>query len=57
VRRGCSESEVKAAFPWLSASNSVLHPKIGNIGATVEHHETILHTHIFLIAGIGRFRA
>jgi 3D (Asp-Asp-Asp) domain-containing protein len=35
----------------------VLHPRLDNIGATPKHHEAILHSHIFLIAGIGRFRA
>ena len=35
----------------------MLHPKLDNIGATLGHHEAILHSHIFLIVGIGRFRA
>jgi hypothetical protein len=57
ARRGYSGSEVEAAFPWLSASNSLLHPRLDNIGATLEHDEAILHNHIFLIVGIGCFRA
>ena len=35
----------------------MLHPRLDNIGATPKHHEAILHSHIFLIAGIGRIRA
>jgi len=35
----------------------VLRPRLDNIGATPKHHEAILHSHIFLIAGIGCIRA
>jgi len=48
---------MKLQFLRLSASNSGLHPILDNFGATLKHHEAILHSHIFLIAGIDRFRA
>jgi 3D (Asp-Asp-Asp) domain-containing protein len=35
----------------------VLRPRLDNIGAALKHDEAILHSHIFLIVGIGRFRA
>jgi len=31
--------------------------RLDNIGATLGNHEVILHNYIFIIAGIGRFRA
>ncbi len=49
-----SKSCIPAAF---GIENRVLRPRLDNIGATPKHHEAILHSHIFLIAGIGRFRA
>jgi hypothetical protein len=49
-RRSC----IPAAF---GIENSLLHPRLDNIGATLGHHEVILHSHIFIIVGIGRFRA
>jgi hypothetical protein len=47
-----SKSCIPAAF---GIENSVLHPRLDNIGATLEHHEAILHSHIFLIIGIVAF--
>ena len=35
----------------------MLHTRLDNIGATPKHHEAILRSHIFLIAGIGHFLA
>ena len=49
-----SKSCIPAAF---GIANSVLHPRLDNIGATLGHHEAILHSCIFIIAGIGCFRA
>jgi hypothetical protein len=31
--------------------------RLDNVGATLKHHEAILHSHIFFIARIGGFRA
>ena len=49
-----SRSCIPAAF---GIENGLLHPRLDNIGATLKHHEAILHSHTFVIAGIGRFRA
>ena len=58
ARRGCSESEVKAAFLRLSASRIGCSTRDSTTSEQPpKHHEAILHSHIFLIAGIGRFRA
>src|SRR5438034_4870374 len=58
ARRGCSESEVKAAFPRLSASRIGCSTRDSTTSEQrLEHHEVILHSHIFLIAGIDCFRA
>src|SRR5207253_735563 len=57
ARRGCSESEVEAAFLRLSASNSLLHPRLDNIGTTLKHHEAILPSDTFIIVSIGRFQS
>ena len=35
----------------------MLYPRLDNIGAMLGDHEVILHSSIFIIAGIGCFRA
>jgi hypothetical protein len=57
ARRGHSESETSGIPAAFGIENSLLHPKIGNIGATLRHHEAILHRYISIIVSIGRFCA
>jgi len=57
ARRGHSESETSCIPAAFGIENSLLHPKIGNIGATLRHHEAILHSYISIIVSIGRFCA
>ena len=49
-----SKSRIPAAF---GIENGVLYPRLDNIGAMLGDHEVILHSSIFIIAGIGCFRA
>ncbi len=49
-----SRSCIPAAF---GVENGVLDPRLDNLVATLGHHEVILHSHIFIIVSIGRFRA
>src|SRR5205809_7799126 len=58
ARRGCSESEVKAAFPRLSASRIGCSKRDSTTSEQpLKHHVAILHSYIFIIVGIRRFRA
>ena len=55
---GLFRTELIAAFLRLSASRTACSTRrLDSIGATLEHHEVILHSHIFVIASDDRFRA
>ncbi len=49
-----SKSRIPAAF---GIENSLLHPRLDNIGATLGSHEAILPSYIFVVVGIDCFRA
>jgi hypothetical protein len=58
ARRGCSGNRTKSCVPAaFGIENSVLHPTLHNIGATLKDHETILRSHIFVVVGLRCFRA
>src|SRR5437667_6455401 len=55
---GLFPNELKAAFLRLSVSRTACSARrLEDIGATLGHDETILHSHIFVIASDARFRA
>jgi hypothetical protein len=47
-----SKSCIPAAF---GIENGVLHPRLGDTGATLKHHEVILHSYVFIIVASAAF--